>query len=33
MHLDLSQMPRLQAFKARVEARPAVKQALADEGL
>jgi len=33
MHLDLSTMPRLLAFKARMEARPAVQKALAAEGL
>jgi glutathione S-transferase len=33
MHLDLSTMPRLLAFKARMEARPAVQKALAEEGL
>lgn len=33
MHLDLSTMPRLLAFKARMGARPAVQKALAAEGL
>ena len=33
MHLDLSTMPRLLAFKARMEARPGVRKALAAEGL
>ena len=33
MGVDLSAMPRLAAFKARMEARPAVKAALAEEGL
>jgi len=33
MHLDLSTMPRLLAFKARMEARPGVQKALAAEGL
>ena len=33
MHLDLSAMPRLVAFKARMEARPGVQKALAEEGL
>jgi glutathione S-transferase len=33
MHLDLSTMPRLLAFKARMEARPAVQKALSAEGL
>ena len=33
MHLDLSTMPRLLAFKARMENRPAVQKALAAEGL
>ena len=33
MHLDLSSMPRLAAFKARMETRPGVQQALAEEGL
>ncbi len=33
MHLDLSGMPRLVAFKARMEARPGVQKALAEEGL
>lgn len=31
--IDLAKWPVLQAFKARIEARPAVQQALADEGL
>jgi glutathione S-transferase len=33
MHLDLSAMPRLVAFKARMESRPAVQKALKEEGL
>ena len=33
MHLDLASMPHLQAFKARMEARPGVQQALKEEGL
>src|SRR4051812_28116843 len=33
MHLDLSQMPRLEAFKLRMEGRATVRQALAEEGL
>jgi glutathione S-transferase len=33
MHLDLSTMPRLLAFKARMQARPAVQKALSAEGL
>ncbi len=33
MHLDLSSMPHLLAFKARMEARPAVQKALSEEGL
>ena len=31
--IDLSKWPALQAFKARIAARPAVQQALSDEGL
>jgi glutathione S-transferase len=33
LHLDLSSMPHLLAFKARMETRPAVQKALAEEGL
>ena len=33
LHLDLSSMPHLLAFKARMEARPAVQKALSEEGL
>jgi glutathione S-transferase len=33
MHLDMKIMPRLLAFKARMEARPGVQKALAEEGL
>lgn len=33
MHLDVSQMPWLVAFKARMEARPSVQTALLEEGL
>ena len=33
MHLDLSSMPHLLAFKARMEARASVQQALKEEGL
>ncbi len=33
VHLDLSAWPRLQAFQQRIAARPAVQQALRDEGL
>lgn len=33
MGIDLSKWPALQAFKARIAARPAVQQALSDEGL
>jgi hypothetical protein len=33
MHLDMAAMPRLVAFKARMEARPAVQKALKAEGL
>jgi glutathione S-transferase len=33
VHVDLSDWPSLQAFQARVAARPAVQQALRDEGL
>lgn len=33
LKIDLAAMPRLMAFKARMESRPAVKQALAAEGL
>lgn len=33
MGIDLARWPALQAFKARIAARPAVQQALADEGL
>lgn len=33
LHLDLSSMPHLLAFKARMEARPAVQKALTEEGL
>ena len=31
--IDLSKWPALQAYKARIAARPAVQQALSDEGL
>lgn len=33
MHIDLSGMPRLTAFKARLESRPGVQKALKEEGL
>ncbi|WP_426189219.1 glutathione transferase GstA [Massilia sp. DWR3-1-1] len=33
VHIDLAKWPALQAFKARIAARPAVQQALADEAL
>lgn len=33
MHLDLSSLPHLLAFKARMEARPTVQKALTEEGL
>jgi glutathione S-transferase len=33
VHVDLSSFPTLQAYLARVAARPAVQQALRDEGL
>jgi glutathione S-transferase len=33
MHIDLSHLPRVTAFKARMEARPGVQKALAEEGL
>lgn len=33
LHLDLSSLPHLLAFKARMEARPGVQQALQEEGL
>lgn len=33
LHVDLSPWPRLGAFQARVAARPAVRQAMVDEGL
>jgi glutathione S-transferase len=33
MHIDLSGLPRLTAFKARMESRPGVQKALKEEGL
>jgi glutathione S-transferase len=33
MHIDLSALPRITAFKARMESRPAVQKALKEEGL
>ena len=33
VHLDLAPWPALQAFQARIAARPAVQQAMRDEGL